>query len=71
MGSEDPRLGLAFNLFKELVRVIDRPISEEYVHFSLSALSSPNVRSKKMLISGQVDYHAVKRAINTEGGCKA
>ena len=67
MGSEDPRLGLAFNPFQRTGESYRSTYSEEYVHFSLSALTSPNVRSKKMLIPGQTDYRAVENAVNTEG----
>lgn len=69
IGSEDPRLGLAFNPFKRGGESYRSTYAKEYKHFTLSAFMSPNVRGKKIFIPGQVDYKSTKKKILSENWC--
>ena len=63
------RLLLIFNPVRNSGEAYNSARSPLYAKFKLNCLRAPNVRAKKILIPGQVDYDWVKEKINNPGWC--
>jgi len=67
LAGENPRLVLMFNPVRCQGEAYQSTRSPLYSKFKLSVFSSPNVRAKKILIPGQIDYEWIVEKLQKPG----
>jgi hypothetical protein len=67
LAGENPRLVLMFNPVRCQGEAYQSTRSPLYAKFKLSVFSSPNVRAKKILIPGQIDYEWIVEKLRKPG----